>query len=1179
MAVDMRMYMRFLAQSSEALAKTRQVRQEIERLQNTQASGAKKVSRAAVDAGKAQEQAAARITQKQQEINQAYLKTALVAGVVASGFALVGKKVADTISQVELAQLTFQSFTGSATLAKERYEELLQFAASTPLQIEEIVSGTTTMLAFGMATMDTAQAMDDLKHKMLLFGLAAKAAQVPGGATQIVRALNDLKSGVVEIRQLSAIGLSREALGAQGVKFEKSGGLASSGAEAFAAGLRILEQRFGVLAANTEDLLATRISNIKDKIFIMLKEIGEPLMGDLKALIITVVDYITRAGTAAKDSGEMIRTTLGAAGAMLAPVWGPVVLIFKGFLALAERAPAVLSSLAVAITAVTTAWLYNQAATALAATNTGKAVAAVAGYTAAFGKAGMLYSLGSIFGAAGKGALALAGSLGGVVTIAAGLAYGIYKLGEALGKSFVKGTLDACAASRKLQDELSQQAKRMDELAQKADALPSGSQMTTTEEGRVLQVQISREIDLHKEAAEAVGLHKTELGYFDDTLGRVIKTQGEWASALRRLGEQVGTVDKIAEAKREAEMAGKALKDLRANWQAYLHAQSQGSNILTAGIALHTKYVALLKQEEDSYKNLDALMKPYLQYLRDIHDAKALAPRGTVQDRFLAELRARIGTDTVRLGGALDNACVALISSALQGANAIDAYTESCNRSSKAMKSLTEILDEAGAVMVAPGEAGYGDVVMRRGGPTGFSHVGGVSRREGNKFWMIDDEGKNAKVAEHGPYNLSDDYAFWRLAGGTAPMPYDYDAWKSYREKIQNEEDDAEKKRLEGLKKEYDNALRDLELAAKTAQLTQDEHQKLAEELKFESDKLELMKKYADVTDANGKVAKQGVFDERDIKEQILAAAQAQVKVQEDINEQSRERWKLDVEWLNDRIAERKQMQEDMDEIYSDFGAQLQRGFEADDAKRAHQRTMEGFIPYSPEERLQNEKKRLQARKEQATMLGEQWTAAATAAEISPEVIARIQAIWNGIAQETGNQLEVTEAELAEIHKQFYRGLRLTIHQGIQNLANSVLNGDINSALTSLFTSLSNQISAKIADANDRGPWGEVGGSLLGGLFSLGVGLLGKALGLGKKDKPVDVFVRNDYINTRWDKEQMSWILPRNAWMRGDVTFNMNMEGISINQGSSSANQVSRQVSRQIERTLRRGLMKVGAGA
>jgi len=276
----------------------------------------------------------------------------LALGAIGVAVENIGKATIDAFAEMELAILTMQSFTKSATRAKEVYEELLDFAARTPIQIEDIIQGTTALLAFEIAAVDTTEAVEDLKEKLLLFGLTAKVMGLPAGMLQVVRALADLKAGVIEIRQLAGLGISRELLSTYGIEFEKSGKLKSAPEEAFQAAMQILENRFGYLAQFVEDTLATKISNIADRIKVIFMRIGEALAPEYRALIEGVYRYLFNLQKVLEDRLWVIQDVAHQIVGAFEPLWKPIVAGLRGLMEVLRDSPMLFTSLTAAVFAL-----------------------------------------------------------------------------------------------------------------------------------------------------------------------------------------------------------------------------------------------------------------------------------------------------------------------------------------------------------------------------------------------------------------------------------------------------------------------------------------------------------------------------------------------------------------------------------------------------------------------------------------------------------------------------------------------------------------------------------------------------------------------------------------------------------------------------------------------------------
>jgi len=523
---------RFIAEAREAIRELRKVTGELKKVtaaQQKTKEKAEEIKKVSIESSKQWEAAGARM-------QRMWDRAALGAMAVGAALGYIGKQAASAFGEMELSVLTMQSFVGSAKRAREVYEDLLQFAATTPVAVEQIVRGTTNMLAFGQASLDTAKDVEELKEKLLLFGLAAKVTQLPGGMEQLIRAFADLRNQVIEIRQLSAVGISRPLLRMEGIKFEKgTGGLISSGEEAYQAALRILRRRFGVLAAEVDEALATRISNIADKMKIMFMRMGESLKEPIGRVIDFIVDAIKRVG-------DLVEKNKGAFGAMAAwiagaflPIWGPLVAGFKSFLTLAEWAPGVLRVLTAVVSTLTAAFLglwVMQRVTILF----NFLSKAVLGLSFAFKGAIAL-----IQGGAGLNAALtlLAGSVNPLLLVLGGLALAVGGVAFAM-SNMRKKTEDATSALREQQQEVTGARIAMeaagdetDDLARRAKQV--GDKAVVTSKGfRDVSKTAAEMAEKFPEAAREAGFLSTEMGIAYTETGTLVDSVGDLQDAIGR---------------------------------------------------------------------------------------------------------------------------------------------------------------------------------------------------------------------------------------------------------------------------------------------------------------------------------------------------------------------------------------------------------------------------------------------------------------------------------------------------------------------------------------------------------------------------------------------------------------------------------------------------------------------
>lgn len=114
----------------------------------------------------------------------------------------------------EQQRTAFEAMLGSADEAKKLLREVSDFAAQTPFELPEVVTGAKRLLAFGVSA-------KDVTKKLTLVGDAAAKMGVP--IDQAINVWAKAKAGMFDIAEFAPLGVTREKLEKFGVTFKKTG--------------------------------------------------------------------------------------------------------------------------------------------------------------------------------------------------------------------------------------------------------------------------------------------------------------------------------------------------------------------------------------------------------------------------------------------------------------------------------------------------------------------------------------------------------------------------------------------------------------------------------------------------------------------------------------------------------------------------------------------------------------------------------------------------------------------------------------------------------------------------------------------------------------------------------------------------------------------------------------------
>lgn len=241
-------------------------------------------------------------------------KTALAglgaAAAAAGGAVYAAVKALGPAANRERTAVSWEVLLGSPQKAQKRVGFLKQFEAETPFDFREVDQGARLMQTFGIYSQRTLRIVGDA---VSAFGKRIDDAVGP---------LSKLRQGLFESESLGLIGITRESLRAEGVRFGAQGNLETPGVEAYEAALRSLEKRFGGMMARisrTWEGLMSTLGSSWDNLWATLGEraLG-PAKGVLREIIGTVDDLARRAAGfeipglgKAVVAARMLRTLIG----------------------------------------------------------------------------------------------------------------------------------------------------------------------------------------------------------------------------------------------------------------------------------------------------------------------------------------------------------------------------------------------------------------------------------------------------------------------------------------------------------------------------------------------------------------------------------------------------------------------------------------------------------------------------------------------------------------------------------------------------------------------------------------------------------------------------------------------------------------------------------------------------
>ena len=210
---------------------------------------------------------------------------AILAGVSAVGSAIysVGKSAVSAAAQVEKYSATLETMLGSKAAARDRMQEYMDIAKTTPFELTQVVEAGNQLQALGRYSEETLTMLGDL----------AAASGKP--LEQVLNAYAKMASGQKGI----AVDMFRDLLittddwtKATGKGKKSSGEMLATSEELIASLPKIMKSKgfFGLMAKQAETTEG-KISNLQDAAFSLRAALGERLAPSVKSVVGTLEDW------------------------------------------------------------------------------------------------------------------------------------------------------------------------------------------------------------------------------------------------------------------------------------------------------------------------------------------------------------------------------------------------------------------------------------------------------------------------------------------------------------------------------------------------------------------------------------------------------------------------------------------------------------------------------------------------------------------------------------------------------------------------------------------------------------------------------------------------------------------------------------------------------------------------
>lgn len=226
---------------------------------------------------------------------------------IATAIAAIGTASLRATAELETMRVAFESMVGDVTKANALLDQLKEFSAKTPFQLENIAGAARQLLAAGVAA-------EDVTNELKVLGDIAAGANIPLNdmASIFAKIRNKGKAFTEELLQLSDRGIPIISVLAEKLQITKEEvfDLASKGKLSFDIMRQAMEDMSGKggiffdQMSKQSETLSGKWSTLKDNVFLLAASIGDVLAPIAKGLIdimITLVQWTTSAVNAFKD--------------------------------------------------------------------------------------------------------------------------------------------------------------------------------------------------------------------------------------------------------------------------------------------------------------------------------------------------------------------------------------------------------------------------------------------------------------------------------------------------------------------------------------------------------------------------------------------------------------------------------------------------------------------------------------------------------------------------------------------------------------------------------------------------------------------------------------------------------------------------------------------------------------
>ncbi|HEX2863661.1 MAG TPA: hypothetical protein VHN99_03765 [Deinococcales bacterium] len=230
------------------------------------------------------------------------LPNAVMGGAVVMGM----KSIVDAAAYKEQQLISFGVMLHSNALAAKVYADAVKFADVTPFEPPEVLDATRQFLSFGFTVQQTQS-------------ILTRAGNIASGTgkplQQVVESLNMIKAGRFGegFQSIATLGISKDALEGQGLKFDNGGAYQGSVADAIGAIVRIADSRFGGMMDKQSRTIQGLWSTLASRPFTLFSNLDDNgALGPLRKVIFNLGDLLNFDKDPGKRIASRFQSTFGA---------------------------------------------------------------------------------------------------------------------------------------------------------------------------------------------------------------------------------------------------------------------------------------------------------------------------------------------------------------------------------------------------------------------------------------------------------------------------------------------------------------------------------------------------------------------------------------------------------------------------------------------------------------------------------------------------------------------------------------------------------------------------------------------------------------------------------------------------------------------------------------------------